>query len=99
MVGDRDRAEDITQDTFIKAYRKLDTLTDEISTRSWLYRIADEHRHRRDASTALLLTTATPRIAPIIWPGPDAQVMAGMLDDSIQRALLRLRPNQRQCLS
>ncbi|MEO8252569.1 MAG: sigma factor, partial [Chloroflexota bacterium] len=28
MIGDADRAADIAQDTFIKAYRKLDTLTD-----------------------------------------------------------------------
>jgi RNA polymerase sigma factor (sigma-70 family) len=40
MVGDPDRAADITQDTFIKAYRKLDTLTDPSSTRSWLSRSA-----------------------------------------------------------
>jgi len=40
MVGDHDRAADIAQDTFIKAYRKLDTLTDATSTRSWIYRIA-----------------------------------------------------------
>ena len=51
MVGDPDRAADVTQDTFIKAYRKLDTLTDEHSTKSWLYRIAtntaiDEMRRR-----------------------------------------------------
>ncbi|MDQ2941096.1 MAG: sigma-70 family RNA polymerase sigma factor, partial [Chloroflexota bacterium] len=52
MVADRDRAADITQDTFIKAHRKLDSLADESSRRSWLYRIAtntaiDEMRRRR----------------------------------------------------
>src|SRR5437762_864116 len=52
IVGDRDRAADITQDTFIKAYRKLDTLADDASTRSWIYRIAtntaiDDMRRRR----------------------------------------------------
>ena len=31
MVGDPDRAADISQDTFIKAYRKLDQLTDDAS--------------------------------------------------------------------
>ena len=36
MVNDHDRAADITQDTFIKAYRKLDTLTDPSATRAWL---------------------------------------------------------------
>ena len=40
MVSDPDRAADITQDTFIKAYRKLDTVTEATSTRAWLYRIA-----------------------------------------------------------
>ncbi len=98
MVGDRDRAEDITQDTFLKAYRKLDTLTDEVSTRSWLYRIAtntaiDEMRRRR-----FFFTTATPPDRPDLGPGTDARALAGTLDDAIQRALMRLRPNQRQCL-
>ncbi len=98
MVGDRDRAEDITQDTFVKAYRKLHTLTDEVSTRSWLYRIAtntaiDEMRRRR-----FFFTTATPPDRADHRPGPDAQAMASMLDDSVQRALMRLRPNHRQCL-
>ena len=98
MVGDRDRAEDITQDTFVKAYRKLDTLTDEVSTRSWLYRIAtntaiDEMRRRR-----FFFTTATQPDRPDAEPGPEARAMAATLDDSVQRALLRLRPNQRQCL-
>lgn len=98
MVGDRDRAEDITQDTFVKAYRKLDTLTDEISVRSWLYRIAtntaiDEIRRRR-----FFFTTDTPPDRADHRPGPDAQVIGAQLDNSIQRALLRLNPNQRQCL-
>ena len=56
MVSDPDRAADITQDTFIKAYRKLDTVTDAASTRSWLYRIAtntaiDDMRRRRNVTT------------------------------------------------
>jgi RNA polymerase sigma-70 factor (ECF subfamily) len=102
MVGDRDRAADITQDTFIKAYRKLDTLTDENSTRSWLYRIAtntaiDEMRRRRWVSP-MGEDEEHHHQRPDEGPGPEAQVMAGMLDDRIQRALLALRPNHRQCL-
>ena len=31
-------------------------------------------------------------------PGPEAQVLGGVVDERIQRALLRLRPNHRQCL-
>jgi RNA polymerase sigma-70 factor (ECF subfamily) len=102
MVGDGDRAADITQDTFIKAYRKLDTLTDVTSTRSWLYRIAtntaiDEMRRRRWLRP--LATDGDEREdRPDTGPGPEAIVMNATLDDRIQRALLRLRPNHRQCL-
>lgn len=102
MVGDADRAADITQDTFIKAYRKLDTLTDETSSRAWLYRIAtntaiDEMRRRRWVSPMgndeeRHYERADER------PGPEAQVIGGMLDERIQRALMQLRPNHRQCL-
>jgi RNA polymerase sigma-70 factor, ECF subfamily len=104
MVGDHDRAADITQDTFIKAYRKLDTVTEATSTRSWLYRIAtntaiDDMRRRR------MLVRVTddedqPAFAnePDTRPGPEAQVLAGTLDERVQRALMTLRPNHRQCL-
>ncbi len=101
MVGDADRAADITQDTFIKAYRKLDTLTDETSTRAWIYRIAtntaiDEMRRRR------FVTRMDPNEPghdrPDRGPGPEEQVIAAAMDERIQRALGRLRPNHRQCL-
>ena len=102
MVGDPDRAADITQDTFIKAYRKLDTVTDATSTRSWLYRIAtntaiDDMRRRKNVTPMgddqpALANRADHR------PGPEAQVMAATLDERVQRALMRLRPNHRQCL-
>ncbi len=102
MVADADRAADITQDTFIKAYRKLDTLTDATSTKSWLYRIAtntaiDDMRRRRMVSP---MGDDSPAYAnrPDDRPGPEAQVMAATLDERVQRALLRLRPNHRQCL-
>ena len=100
MVGDADRAADITQDTFIKAYRKLDTLTDATSTRSWLYRIAtntalDELRRRRH--TTPLQQEDRDRVVDE-RPGPEAQFMNAQLDERIGRALLRLRPNHRQCL-
>ncbi len=55
LVGDRDTAEELTQDTFVKAYRALGRL--ELGTelegmrRAWLYRIAQntalDHLRRR----------------------------------------------------
>jgi RNA polymerase sigma-70 factor, ECF subfamily len=102
MVSDADRAADITQDTFIKAYRKLDTLTETTSTRSWLYRIAtntaiDDMRRRRNVTP---MGTDEPTFANRAdhRPGPEAQVLARTLDERVQRALMSLRPNHRQCL-
>jgi RNA polymerase sigma-70 factor, ECF subfamily len=102
MVNDHDRAADITQDTFIKAYRKLDTLSEATSTRSWLYRIAtntaiDDMRRRRHVTT---MSDDQPTFAnrADARPGPEAQVLAATLDERVQRALMTLRPNHRQCL-
>jgi RNA polymerase sigma-70 factor, ECF subfamily len=101
MVGDADRAADITQDTFIKAYRKLDTLADDASVRSWLYRIAtntaiDEMRRQRFVTP--MGGDERHQARPDPRPGPEAQVVGASIDERIQRALTRLRPNHRQCL-
>jgi RNA polymerase sigma-70 factor (ECF subfamily) len=104
MVGDRDRAADIVQDTFIKAYRKLDTLTDDASVRAWIYRIAtntaiDEMRRRRFVVRPQRDDDDRPAYEVADrHADPEAQVMNATLDERIQRALLRLRPNHRQCL-
>ena len=102
MVGDADRAADIAQETFIKAFRKLDTLTSATSTRAWIYRIAtntaiDDMRRRRHL-TRLPDEEGQPFQPADPGPGPEAQAMGGVLDERIDRALLRLRPNHRQCL-
>jgi RNA polymerase sigma-70 factor (ECF subfamily) len=102
MVGDADRAADVAQDTFIKAYRKLDTLTDPSAARAWLYRIAtntafDEMRRRRHTAP-LPVEDDRPIEQPDGGPGPETQVLSGLMDERINRALLRLRPNHRQCL-
>lgn len=40
MVSDRAVAEDLTQDTFIKAYKSLPKTTPDLAFKAWLYRIA-----------------------------------------------------------
>jgi RNA polymerase sigma-70 factor (ECF subfamily) len=40
MTGDRESAEDIAQETFIKAYRELHRFRGEAAFATWLYRIA-----------------------------------------------------------
>jgi RNA polymerase sigma-70 factor, ECF subfamily len=101
MVGDADRAADIAQDTFIKAYRKLDTLTDASSARSWIYRIATNtaiDSMRRNRHLVRMDSEDRPVDQPDGGPGPETQVLSGLLDERISRALMRLKPNHRQCL-
>ncbi|MCX7984241.1 MAG: sigma-70 family RNA polymerase sigma factor [Bacteroidetes bacterium] len=52
MIGDRDRAEDVTQDVFVKVYKKLHYYSKNTSFYSWLYRLTvneciDELRKRK----------------------------------------------------
>jgi RNA polymerase sigma-70 factor, ECF subfamily len=52
LVGDRDQAEDLTQDIFLKAYRALPKMDASLNVSAWLYRIAtntayDAFRRRR----------------------------------------------------
>jgi RNA polymerase sigma-70 factor (ECF subfamily) len=39
LNGDKSTAEDLVQETFMRAWRALDTLKDEASTKSWLFTI------------------------------------------------------------
>jgi RNA polymerase sigma-70 factor, ECF subfamily len=101
MVGDADRAADIAQDTFIKAYRKLHTLTDASSARAWIYRIATNtaiDSMRRNRNTVRMDLEDRPVEQADGSPGPETQVLSGLLDERIGRALLHLKPNHRQCL-
>ncbi len=40
MVNDREVAEDLAQDTFLKAYRAIERTEGELNFRAWIYRIA-----------------------------------------------------------
>lgn len=54
LTGDRDEAEDVTQETFVRVYRKLDGYRGEGSFDAWLYqimrRVALRSRRRSRAS-------------------------------------------------
>src|SRR5438309_12039885 len=40
LVGDREQADDLTQDTFLKAYKALPKMDGSLKLSAWLYRIA-----------------------------------------------------------
>src|SRR5688500_11453882 len=98
MVRDDELAADLTQETFVKAYRAYDTLIDINRARAWLYQIAgrtalDELRRRKIV-----------RFVP--WTGEsrgeassaEDMVLRSRLSADLERALLRIPPRQRQAL-
>ena len=95
LTRDRDLAADLTQDTFLRAYRSLAATPTPILVRPWLYRIAtnlayDEFRRRRRFSR--LLGRAFGR-----QPGP-AEDVAIEERELVQLALERLSPTDRAVL-
>lgn len=98
MLRENELAADLTQETFVKAYRAYDTLEDHNRARAWLYQIAgrtalDELRRRKIV-----------RFVP--WTGEsrgsvssaEDQVLRLRLSADLERALLRIPPRQRQAL-
>jgi RNA polymerase sigma-70 factor (ECF subfamily) len=98
MVRDPELAADLTQETFVKAFRACDSLEDGSRARPWLYQIAgrsalDELRRRRLV-----------RFVP--WTGEsrgvagsaEEAVLHGRLSGEMERALARIPERQRQAL-
>jgi RNA polymerase sigma factor (sigma-70 family) len=98
MLRDDELAADLTQETFVKAYRAYDSLEDVNRARAWLYQIAgrtalDEIRRRKIV-----------RFVP--WTGEsrgeassaEDQALRGRLSADLERALMRIPPRQRQAL-
>lgn len=98
MLRNEELAADLTQETFVKAFRAFDTLTDPTRARAWLYQIAgrtalDELRRQRI-------------IRFIPWSGESRGVdqsaeetaLHGRLSAEMERALAALPSRQRQAL-
>jgi len=76
MLGDAHEAEDVLQETFMNAYRHLDTFEGRSSLKTWLYRIG--------ANQALMrLRKRTPTLVSVDeeWQTDDGTTMARELED------------------
>lgn len=96
IVGEGALAEDLTQETYLRAYRGLPRLDADANHRAWLFRIAtnvatDELRRRRRRPPALLGRLGT-QAAPT--PSEDSQLGRIHLDG----ALARVAPHHRAVL-
>ncbi len=75
IVSCREDAEELTQDSFIKAFRKLDTYKGDCSFSTWLYRIA--------YNTAISATRKQKREFLFI----DEQIIENVSDDEVDNVL------------
>lgn len=77
ILGDRDGALDVVQDTFAIAFDELDRLRDPRRVRPWLRQIAIRQVHRRlrrrDLRRRLGLLSSVPEGAEAVSPGLDAE--------------------------
>ena len=108
MVGDPALAEDLAQEVFIRAYRKLHTFDRRRKLSSWLFKIAHnatvDHLRRFSPDTVPLEATAPGGEAS--WEvlrsaeeeGPERRAQHAQLVRGLESALERLAPHYREIL-
>ena len=100
MVSDRELAEELTQETFVRAYRNLGTMRAETKLSTWLFGIARNvareslrsrvrDRHNLDLEDKSVLQLSGSEVAPV------DQFLNKELSGVIERALAALDENKR----
>ena len=112
MVRDRETAEDLAQDAFVKVLNYIDKYSPEFKFSSWLFKIANnvaiDHLRRRrldtisidgspHASTASEVEATTLNLESEQESALD-ELEAKELGSAIEQAIARLRPEYRACI-
>ena len=112
MVRDRETAEDLSQETFIKVLNNLDRYSPEFKFSSWLFKIANnltiDHLRRRRVDTISIegapdaVTAESARATSIAVvsasESPLEELESRELGTAIERAIGKLRPEYRACI-
>jgi RNA polymerase sigma-70 factor (ECF subfamily) len=100
MVRNDEIAEDITQESFVKAYFSLGKLQNPGSFKSWLFRIANNNTldYLRRKRIPVVDTDEALRESYVDERNPEAGVMAEARTAHIRAALDRLKPDQKGIL-
>jgi RNA polymerase sigma-70 factor, ECF subfamily len=101
-LRNREDAEDVTQETFITAFRKLDTFRGESRLRTWLSRIAwnrsMDHRRKGRFRSFLHLDEPDAVELPALEAGPERATLAASAHARVRREIDRLPENLRDTL-
>jgi RNA polymerase sigma-70 factor (ECF subfamily) len=112
MVRDRELAEDLSQETFVKVLNAIDRYRPEFKFSSWVFKIANnaaiDHLRRKELDTLSLdggpdATTAERVEATALQIGdttesPLDELEARELGSAIERAIGKLRPEYQTCI-
>jgi RNA polymerase sigma-70 factor, ECF subfamily len=112
MVRDREMAEDLAQETFIKVLNAIDSYRPEHKFSSWIFKIANnaaiDHLRRRDPDLLSLngapdavsaeRQEATALQVRDVGESPLDELEARELGSHIETAISRLRPEYRACI-
>lgn len=112
MVRDREAAEDLAQDSFVKVLNHLDRYRPEFKFSSWIFKIANnvaiDHLRRRQLDTVSL--DGSPHAASAAEAAASSfevaaqqesaleEMEAREIGSAIERAIARLRPEYRSCI-
>jgi RNA polymerase sigma-70 factor (ECF subfamily) len=97
MMGNRQEAEDVAQEAFVKAYQALDRFDTQHLFAPWIRRIATNtalnrikrRRPETELKEEMLLAER---------PGPESQVIAGEVSERLRAAVAALPPNYRAAI-
>jgi RNA polymerase sigma-70 factor, ECF subfamily len=101
LIRDASEAEDLAQETFIRAYRQQETLRDPVALESWLYRIATHisiDRLRQRARTTGRQADSPIEDLPIIdhaHPSPFAIVQQAEMGECVDQYVTTLSDPQK----
>ncbi|MFH1769051.1 MAG: RNA polymerase sigma factor [Parcubacteria group bacterium] len=99
LVGNRFEAEDLAQDTFIKAYKKFDSVKDKKKVKSWLFSIARnvtvDFFRRKKEKTITLDNTMLENYARENAIDYQAQVINTEISKELQSCIEQLQPEDR----
>ena len=112
MVRDRELAEDLAQDTFIKVLNNIDRYRPEFKLSSWLFKIANnvtiDHLRRRQLATVSLdgsphaATAAEAQATSLDVESRGQSALEAIesreLGSEIEQAIGKLRPEYRSCI-
>lgn len=104
MTGNEEDAEDVVQETFLRAYKQLDKYEARSSFSTWLYRIASNYsldlirmrkRHEEKRERGSVEDRDILQSIPVDSPGPDRLLYGSQVKDRVNAALNELSAQER----